>query len=51
MKHHGQKLGEERAYSCYTITKVHHQRKPGQELKLGRNLGAAAEVEVMGEHC
>jgi hypothetical protein len=28
---------------------VHHQRKPGQELKQGRNLEAGTDTEVMEE--
>jgi hypothetical protein len=44
-------VGEERVYSACTSTllSVDPQRKPGQELKQGRNLEAGADVEDKGK--
>jgi hypothetical protein len=45
-------VGEERVYSAYTFhIAVPHQRKSGQELTQGRNLGAGVDAEAMEECC
>jgi hypothetical protein len=54
MKHRDQKQPGERGKDslgfCFHITTtVHQQRKSRQELKLGRNLEAGADVEAMEE--
>ena len=43
--------GEEKLFSVYFHIAVHHQRKPGQELKQGRVLEAEADAEVMERYC
>ena len=37
-------VGEERVYSAFTSTVVHHQRKSGLELKAGQEAGADVET-------
>jgi hypothetical protein len=52
-KHHDQKAswGEKDLYDLPFHITVHHQRKPDQELKQGRNLEAEADTEAMEGCC
>jgi hypothetical protein len=53
MKHYYQnQVVEERVYLVYTFhNTVHHQKKPEQDLKQGRNLRAGPDTEAMEECC
>ena len=52
-KHHDQKAswGGKGLLGLHFSIAVHHQRKPEQELKQGRNLEAGADAEAMEKPC
>jgi hypothetical protein len=51
IKRHDEKARKERLIWFVLNITVHHHRKPGQELKQGRNIEAGAEVEAMVRCC
>ena len=46
-----EQVEEEGVYLVYAYSFVHHQKKPGQQLKQGRNLEARADAEAMEGRC
>ena len=53
MKHHGQEASckKKGLFDLHFYITIHHQRKPGQEPKQGRNLEAGSDAEAVEECC